>query len=50
MRIFAIRDENLSPETTLGWLIYYERAKAFYIELPEDAQRFERILWARRFR
>ena len=37
MRIFAIRDENLSPETTLGWLIYYERAKAFYIELPEDA-------------
>ena len=37
MRIFAIRDDNLSPETTLGWLIYYERAKAFYIELPEDA-------------
>lgn len=37
MRIFAIRDESLSPETTLGWLIYYERAKAFYIELPDDA-------------
>ena len=37
MRIFAIRDENLSSDTVLGWLIYYERAKAFYIELPEDA-------------
>ena len=37
MRIFAIKDENLSPDIVLGWLIYYERAKAFYIELPEDA-------------
>ncbi len=37
MRIFAIRDESLSPDTVLGYLIYYERPKAFYIELPETA-------------
>ena len=41
MRIFAIKDENLSPDIVLGWLIYYERAKAFYIELPEDADPWE---------
>ncbi len=37
MRIFAIRDETLPPDHVLGYLIYYERAKAFYIELPDDA-------------
>ena len=37
MRVFAIRDESLPADIALGWLIYYERAKAFYIELPEDA-------------
>ena len=41
MRIFAIRDESLSPDTTLGYLIYYERPKAFYIELPENADPWE---------
>ena len=39
MRIFAIRDESLSPDTTLGYLIYYERPRAFYIELPENVFR-----------
>ena len=37
MRVFAIKDESLSPSLILGFLIYYENAKAFYIELPEDA-------------
>ena len=37
MRIFAIMDETLPPDHVLGYLIYYERAKAFYIELPDDA-------------
>ena len=37
MRIFAIRDEERSASETLGYLLYYENAKAFYIELPEDA-------------
>ena len=37
MRIFAIRDESLPAEALLGYLIYYPQAKAFYIELPEDA-------------
>ena len=41
MRIFAIRDESLSPDTTLGYLIYYERPRAFYIELPENADPWE---------
>ena len=36
MRIFAIRDESLPPDMLLGYLIYYERAKAFYIELPDE--------------
>ena len=37
MRIFAIKDDTLSENTVLGFLIYYEKAKAFYIELPDDA-------------
>ena len=37
MRIFAIKDDTLSREIVLGYLIYYENAKAFYIELPDDA-------------
>lgn len=37
MRVFAIKDENFSSDTVLGYLVYYERAKAFYIELPDDA-------------
>lgn len=41
MRIFAIRDESLPLDTLLGYLIYYERAKAFYIELPDDADPWE---------
>ena len=41
MRIFAIRDESLSPDTVLGYLIYYERSRAFYIELPENADPWE---------
>ena len=34
MRVFAIKDESLSPSLILGFLIYYENAKALYIELP----------------
>ena len=41
MRIFAIKDDTLSQEIVLGYLIYYENAKAFYIELPEDADPWE---------
>ncbi len=37
MRIFAIKDESLQRDAILGYLIYYELPKAFYIELPEDA-------------
>ena len=40
MRIFAIRDETL-PEKTLGYLVYYETSKAFYIELSDDADPWE---------
>ena len=36
MRIFAIKDDNMD-NTVLGYLIYYKHAKAFYIELPDDA-------------
>lgn len=37
MKIFAIRDTNDTTEKDLGYLLYYEREKIFYIELPEDA-------------
>ena len=37
MRIFAIKDETMPKEQILGYLVYYENAEAFYIELPEDA-------------
>ena len=37
MRIFAIKDETMPKEQILGYLVYYEKAEAFYIELPEDA-------------
>ena len=41
MRVFAIRDENLPRDDILGYLIYYERQKTFYIELPDDADPWE---------
>ena len=37
MRVFAIKDESLSSAQVLGYLIYYETPKAFYIELPDGA-------------
>lgn len=37
MRVFAIKDESLSNARILGYLIYYETPKAFYIELPDEA-------------
>lgn len=41
MRVFAIKDEGLPESRILGYLIYYETAKAFYIELPDDADPWE---------
>ena len=41
MRIFAIKDESLPRDIILGYLIYYELSKSFYIELPEDADPWE---------
>ncbi len=41
MKIFAIRDENDSSNKNLAYLLYYEREKRFYIELPEDADVWE---------
>jgi hypothetical protein len=37
MRIFAIRDESKTNQKDLAYLLYYEKEKHFYIELPEDA-------------
>lgn len=37
MRVFAIKDESLSSAQILGYLIYYETPKAYYIELPDEA-------------
>ena len=37
MKIFAIRDETDQTGRDLAYLLYYETAKQFYIELPEGA-------------
>lgn len=41
MKLFAIKDDTISRETILGYLIYYENHKAFYIELPDGADRWD---------
>lgn len=42
MKIYAVRDENAEdPQKDLAYLIYYEKAKCFYMELPEDADVWE---------
>ena len=41
MRIFAIKDETMPEEKILGYLIYYETPKVFYIELPDGADPWE---------
>ena len=40
MRLFEIKDEVL-PGKLLGYLIYYEIPKAFYVELSEEADAWE---------
>lgn len=41
MRVFAIKDETLPADRILGYLIYYQQARAFYIELPENGDPWE---------
>lgn len=39
MRIFAIKNDE--DKKTLAYLLYYEKEKSFYIELPDDADPWE---------
>ena len=41
MRLFAIRDESMTGDTILGYLVYYESSKSFNIELPDNADPWE---------
>lgn len=41
MKIFAVRDETAEFQKDLAYLIYYERERKFYIELPERADPWE---------
>lgn len=41
MKIFAIRDERDVRGRDAAHLIYYEKARRFYIELPDDADPWE---------
>lgn len=41
MRVFAIRSESDKSNKDLAYLLYYEKEKRFYIELPEDADSWE---------
>lgn len=41
MKIFAIRDESASRQMDLAYLVYYERQKTFYIEVPRERSEWE---------
>lgn len=41
MKLFAIRDEELDKKKNIAYLVYYEKAKRFYIEIPDDADLWE---------
>lgn len=41
MKLFAIRDEADPSKRDLAWLLYYEKEKRFYIELPDDADEWD---------
>lgn len=41
MKIFAIKSESEKKSENLAYLIYYEQEKAFYIELPENADEWK---------
>lgn len=41
MKIFAIRDETIPKDKVIGYLVYYETSKSFYIELPDNADPWE---------
>ena len=41
MKTFAIRDANDELEKDLAYLLYYEKEKVFYIELPDNADPWE---------
>ena len=41
MKIFAIRDEYDETVKDLAYLLYYEKERLFYIELPDDADPWE---------
>lgn len=41
MKIFAIRDESAAEQINLAYLLYYERQKTFYIEVPRERSEWE---------
>jgi hypothetical protein len=41
MKIFAIRDETDKEQKDFAYLLYYEKEKHFFIELPENADPWE---------
>ena len=41
MRIFAIKDDTLPKDKVLGYLIYHELSRSFYIELPDGADSWD---------
>ncbi|MBQ3705301.1 MAG: hypothetical protein II888_02495 [Clostridia bacterium] len=43
MRLFAIRDETIPEDKIIGYLVYYETSRSFYIELPDNADPWETL-------
>ncbi|MBQ9528137.1 MAG: DUF2442 domain-containing protein [Fretibacterium sp.] len=41
MKLFAVRDETATKAKDLAYLLYYERSKRFYMELPDNADPWE---------
>jgi hypothetical protein len=41
MKAYAIKDDERAASAVFGYLLYYEKAKTFFIELPDDADPWE---------
>ena len=41
MKAFAIKDDTVSESRELAYLLYYEMAKMFFIEIPEQTSEWE---------
>ena len=41
MKVYAIRDASIDKERDLAWLLYYEKERAFHIEICDDVDEWD---------